>query len=259
MIVRKILVAAALALGATAASASLIQFTFTANGQNDQGISQQGTAVFKFDTTDLTSFSITLTDNVAPTAKIASELDGFNFSFSQAPTSLSLDSVSAVAVVDCTGATDPCPAPNFPTSSPYGWGTTRDGMDLTLGAGFTGSGYSYHPYAIVNASYDAPGGQGGVSNQQHNPLLIGPVVFTFSVEGLTSIPDISSVSFLFGTVPDSQTGECAPGTTCDPPICTNGDCGDQNVPEPHSGALLGLALLAAAWVSRRMRNVRAAG
>lgn len=256
MIVRKALVAAALLLGATTASANLIQFTFVASGQNDQGVSQQGSAVFQFDTADLTSFTLTLTDNVSPTANIASEIDGFNFSFSQAPTSLSLVSVSAADVIDCTNSTDPCPPPNFPTSSPYGWGTTLTGDDATLGAGFTGSGYSYHPYAIVNANYDAPGGHGGVSNQQHNPLLVGPVVFTFNVAGLTGVPTIGSVSFLFGTVPDSQTGDCAPGTTCDPPICTNGNCGDQNVPEPQSVALLGLALLAAIWAFRRRIRVR---
>lgn len=252
MIVRRILVAVAM-FGASAAWGNLVQFTFTANGVNDQGISQQGTAVFMFDTSDLSSFTLTLTDNVSPTAMIASELDGFLFSFSDAISSLSLDSVSAIAVIDCNQSTEPCPAPGSPPPPLYGWGTTLDGTDAALGAGFTGSGFSYHPYAIVNASYDAPGGNGGISNSQHNPLLVGPVVFTFSVEGLTSIPDIGSVTFLFGTVPDSQEGQCT-GDTCDP--CTGVTCGPQQVPEPHTVALLGLGLLSAVWATRR-RRIRA--
>ena len=257
-----IVMALGLLVGAPTASATLMEFHFTADGVTDT-VSQQATAVFTFDTDNLGSFTITLTDTVTPTAKIASELDGFEFAFSQAPSSLSLMSVSAMSVVDCSGSTSPCPAPSFPTSSPYGWGTTLTGADAALGAGFTGGGFGYHPYAIVNSNYEAPGGNGGVSNSQHNPLLVGPVTFTFNVSGLTGVPDISSVMFLFGTVPDSQ-----PGTPC-----TNGDCTDLTdltdvtdvtdvtditdvtVPEPQTLALLGLGLLSVGLLSRRKRII----
>jgi hypothetical protein len=237
-------VLAALFLAAPAA-ATPISYTFIADGVTEN-VAQQGTAVFTFDTSDLTTFSITLTDNVDPTALIASELDGLQFTFSQAPTSLVLTNVSAPTVIDCTQNTEPCPA--IAGTSPYGWDVARTGADALLGAGSNGDGtFSYHPYAIVNANYDAPGGNGGLSNQQHNPLLVGPVTFTFSVAGLTGVPEISSVVFLFGTVPDPQTGTCTDGN-CSPP--------DLNVPEPQTITLLALGLLVAGVSLRRRRYAR---
>ena len=253
MTVRKLLVALAMLLGASAASAT-VTYTFVADGVTNS-VSQQGTAVFAF-SDDATSLTITLTDNVNPTAFIASELDGLLFTLTETPTALDLLSVTPQSVINCNGVVGPtnsCPAGTG--TDPYGWGSTQNGANFALGAGFTGSGFSYHPYAIVNENYLAPGGQGGLSNNQHNPLLVGPVTFTFSLSGLSFVPEISSVTFLFGTVPDSQQGECT-GATCDPPPCTNGNCGDQNVPEPPAVALLGLALLAAGWAARRRVRVR---
>jgi hypothetical protein len=243
MTFRKLLVALGMLLGASVASAT-VTYTFTADGVTDS-IAQQGTAVFEF-SDDATQLMITLTDNVDPTAFIASELDGLLFSFSQAPATLTLLSLAPVSVINCNGVagtTCPTVAGDPPL---YQWGTTLSGDDAALGAGFTGSGFAYHPYAIVNENYVAPGGNGGLSNDQHNPLLVGPVTFTFALTGLDSVPEITSVTFLFGTVPDSQNGAS----------CTNGDCGtpDLSVPEPRTLTLLGLGLLTIAWYSRRMRR-----
>jgi len=88
----RILLAAATLLTAASVAAMPIAYTFIADGVTEN-VAQQGTAVFAFDTTNLTTFSITLTDNVDPTAFIASELDGLRFTFSQAPTSLMLTNV----------------------------------------------------------------------------------------------------------------------------------------------------------------------
>jgi len=250
----RILLAAATLLTAASVAAMPIAYMFIADGATEN-VAQQGTAVFAFDTTNLTTFSITLTDNVDPTAFIASELDGLRFTFSQAPTSLMLTNVSVAAVINCTQSTDPCPA--VAGTSPYGWDVALTGDDALLGAGSNGNGtFSYHPYAIVNTNYDAPGGNGGLSNQQHNPLLAGPVTFTFSVAGLTGVPELSSVMFLFGTVPDAQTGTCTE-PDCGPPdgACTKSNCRspDLNVPEPRTVTLLALGLLFG-WLSLHRRR-----
>ena len=248
MSIPKVLAAVGLALAASCASAN-VTYTFTADGVTDSK-AQQGTAVFVF-SDDGSQLALTLTDNVDPTSFIASELDGFTFSLSQAPTTQSLLSVSAQSVINCTGISgSTCPAGDG--SSPYGYGSVLNGDEITLGAGFTGSGFAYHPYAIVNASYNSPGGQGGFSNQQHNPLLVGPVTFTFALTGLTSAPDVTDVSFLFGTNPDSQAGTCTTVGGCGN-VCTNGDCTSQDtgVPEPQTMALLGAGLLGIGWSMRR--------
>jgi len=252
MTARKLLVALGLLLGAATASAT-VTYTFVADGVTNS-VSQQATAVFAFND-DATSLSITLTDNVDPTEFIASELDGLLFTLTETPTSQTLLSVTPQSVINCNGVAGPttsCPAGEG--TSPYGWGSTLSGASIALGAGFTGSGFSYHPYAIVNENYVASGGNGGLSNSQHNPLLVGPVTFTFSLAGLNFVPEISSVTFLFGTVPDAQQGDCT-GASCDPP-CTDGNCGDQNVPEPPLVALYGLVLVSAAWASRRRLRAR---
>jgi hypothetical protein len=131
MSIRKLLAALGFALAASAASAD-VTYTFTADGVTD-GTAQQGTAVFVF-SNDGSQLSLTLTDNVDPTAFIASELDGFTFSLSEAPTTQSLLSVTPQSIIDWTGvAGTSCPPGSG--SSPYGYGSVLSGDEITLGAG----------------------------------------------------------------------------------------------------------------------------
>jgi hypothetical protein len=252
----KILAALGFAVGAASASAD-VMYQFSADGTNDKGVSQQATADFLF-SNDGTQLWLTLTDNVNPTSFIESELDGFSFTLSEAPTSTpTLVSVSAPGgVINCTGISgSTCPAGIG--SSPYGYGVLQTGATIDLGAGFTGSGFAYKPYAIVNTGYNAPGGQGNFSNFQHNPLLVGPVTFEFSLAGLDGAPDVTGVKFLFGTMPQSQPGTCT--GTCTPPCTTSAECspsGDTPVPEPRTRALLSLGLIGMGWSMRRTARQR---
>jgi hypothetical protein len=221
--VKLVTVAAGLMIASSVASAAIISYTFTADGVTDS-VSQQATAVFSFDTANMNSFAITLTDNVQPTGSLESVLTGLSFSLSNAPATMALDSASAASVINCTGGANPCPAGSG--SSPYGWGSTFADGAFLLGAGYTGGSFAYQPYGIVNANYTAS----GLSDPGANPLLVGPVTFTFHLTGLAFTPEVNSVVFAFGD-PILQ-----------PAVA---------VPEPQSVALVALGLLAAALALRR--------
>jgi hypothetical protein len=221
----KTLIGATLLTVAPLAAAN-IQYTFYASGVTEN-YAQQGLAVFNF-SDDGSSLSITLTDTVSPTAAIESEISGLSFELSFAPTSMSLVSVTASSVIDCSNSSSPCPP--GAGSSPYGWGVTQNGGTGTLGAGYNGSGFSSEPYGIVNANYLSSPGGGGLSTPSNNPLLVGPVTFTFALTGLSFAPEVGSVVFAFGD-----------------PIPLPAVA----VAEPQSLALIAIGLLGVAWVARR--------
>lgn len=233
MKVRQLAAAAGFLLASSLAFAN-VQYTFYASGVTES-YSQQGTALFSF-ANDGSSLSITLNDTVVPTIAVLSSITGLQFGLSSAPTGMTLTSVTATQVVDCTNSPNPCPPGSG--SSPYGWGATQSGGGISLGAGFDGSGFAYQPYGIVNASYSSPGGPGGLGDPASNPLLVGPVTFNFALTGLRYAPEVNSVVFEFGD-PTGVTGD-----------------GPTSVPEPQSLALLAVGLIAAGWMSQR-RQARA--
>lgn len=211
---------AALIGASTGAAATPILQDFYATGMTDS-FSQQARASFSIDPSNLGTISVTLTDNVNPTGNIVSVLAGISFSFSQPVTSVGSLSVSPTSIVDCTASsTTSCPPPNPLPAEPYGWSATVSGGVVTLAAPYNPG--SALPYGIVNANYNGT----DLSDALNNPLLVGPVTFTFSTD-LQSFPEITGVSFLFGTRPVTIAA----------------------VPEPQSLALLGIALVAG-WVVR---------
>ncbi len=219
------IVGAGLLCAASLASAN-IQYTFYASGVTES-YAQQGQAIFSF-ANDGSSLSITLNNTVSPTSAIQSEISGLSFAFSTAPTSMSLVSVTPTQVIDCSNSSSPCPT--GAGSSPYGWGVTLSSGAAALGAGFDGSSFAYEPYGIVNANYLSIAGAGGLSTPSNNPLLVGPVTFTFALSGLTYAPELSSVVFAFG----------------DPDLLPAAA-----VPEPQSLALVAIGLLVTGWAGRR--------
>ena len=73
-------------LFSSAAIANVI-YTWTADGVTES-VAQQATAIFNFSSKD--SLTITLTNNVAPTASITSEVDGLVWSLTSAPATATL-------------------------------------------------------------------------------------------------------------------------------------------------------------------------
>ena len=225
-----LLAAVAFALAGTASADTIYNFTTGVNGNANQS------ANATFDFSSATAFTLKLT-NIGNIIDIASVLDDFSFNIGGTFSNLSLNTITGGGFVDCTASdntTSSC-SNNGVLNANGKWSSTVSANNVSLVAGV-----GEHPYGIVNNSIFANGNLDGLRNGEHNPYILGPVTFSFSVTE-TSIPTISNVVFSFGTKPDFING--VPGTSPDTPL-----------PEPESLALLAIGLLSLGLARRKNRS-----
>ena len=226
------------ALGAFATVPMRADFFF--NTSDPSGDPVSGSANFHFTATSLV---LTLT-NTSDTGHIDQILDGFSFSLTGGMLTNSSLAVSFVNggnhFVDCSGSYPCAESATNGSSSPYGWSSSGSGADC-LAAGGCGT---WKADGILNSNFVTDpncGGQhnGDLCNDQHNPLLLGPVNFTWTFAPNPLVPlGVSNVVFDWGTGPRPTAG--TPGTPPPP-----------GVPEPASLVLLGTVVVGTATALKR--------
>lgn len=238
-------VATAAAILAGEAGANVIA-TYTLD-DSIGGTNVSATAAFSIDDQNNT-IRLTLDNTTASIDKIIQMLTGITMTVSGNPTFLSVTG-SASGWANCVGISSgasceqeltqvnlfgspPDVDGNSHNPNPSGWAYLPDLTPFTVEAG----GGSFKPWGIVNDSVVGGGASGNTSNPQHNPMLLGPVTFTFTFADFIASPTITGVQFYWGTGGDHRAGACTSG-------CNVREQEIPTVPEPQTLALIALGLL----------------
>jgi len=254
--IRPYLFALSLCLMVPVAHATLFTLDTTIGAGNDE-IAASADFTWNGNTLELV-----LTNDTDGVSKTIQELTGINFILSGSPTLQSVTGSALGGAVSCIGVaagasclTDGTvyagPIDPFSTppdlanngTSPTGWSSLPGYALFTFGAG----GGSWKPWGIVNDSVVGSGNMGNTGNPTHNPMLLGPVEFDFVFADFVTPPNITGVEFYWGSGGDHRSGV----------LCVNGDCPnprEQNLPEPGTVTLLGVALFGLAWFTRGRRR-----
>jgi hypothetical protein len=181
------------------------------------------------------TLTVVLTNLQANPTDVAQLISDFSFTTTGAPTGTLTSSSGQQIFVAANGTT------TLGTTGLTGWG-----LDSNTGGNFHATalcGGCIGPAGLIIG----PPGAGGIytaangsiaGNAPHNPFLNQTATFTLTIPGLTSVSQITSFTFSFGTV----AGVNVPGTP--------------GVPEPASMVLLGTGLVSVAAGLRRRRKSR---